>query len=145
MSKAPLRSLLLNYLRPVIFKTSNMIYGSNKQPSYEITSYYSNKITNNWIQQQALWSIQPNTRSRREARAPGRAPLGKQARRFRKAKKAPRREGMSGPLIGPDRTMMRDAMRQEGSTHPGRREPHRAAPMSRRGSRRRGTGPCEPS
>src|SRR4051794_31340854 len=29
-------SLLLNYLRPVIFKTSNMIYGSNKQPSYEI-------------------------------------------------------------------------------------------------------------
>src|SRR3954452_13057363 len=49
----PVRSLLLNYLRPVIFKASNMIYGSNKQPSYEIVSYYSNKITNNWIQQQA--------------------------------------------------------------------------------------------
>src|SRR4051794_6577089 len=28
----PWQSLLLNYLRPVIFKTSNMIYGSNKQP-----------------------------------------------------------------------------------------------------------------
>src|SRR3954467_8484658 len=51
-------SLLLNYLRPVIFKASNMIYSSNKQPSYEIASYYSNKITNNWIQQQApMWSL----------------------------------------------------------------------------------------
>jgi hypothetical protein len=64
--------------------------------------------------------IQPNTRSRREARAPGRAPLGQSGTTLPERKQPPRREGMSGPMSGPDRTMMRDAMRQEGSTHPGR-------------------------
>src|SRR4051794_15689746 len=53
------KSLLLNYLRPVIFETSYMIYGSIKQLSYQIASYYSNKITNNWIQQQAPNSSWP--------------------------------------------------------------------------------------
>src|SRR3954463_5789460 len=77
----------------------------------------------------ASWSGSPDGSNRIQGRGamfapPGGLPSEGQASRFRKAKKTPRRDGMSGPMNGPDRTMMRDGMRQEGSPHPGRREPH---------------------
>src|SRR3954454_8595522 len=53
-----------------------------------------------------------------EGGLPSEESISKAARK----EKTPRRGGMPGPLNGPGRTMMRDRMRQESSTHASRQD-----------------------
>src|SRR5689334_6866819 len=57
--------------------------------------------------------------------------------------KNPRRGGMPGPMNGPGRTMMRDSMRQESSTHASHQDRLKGSDVAQGGLGRHGTGPCE--